>query len=248
MTKILKYIFRAYRYKYKLDPNEIKYINTNLSEGSVAADIGAHKGGYLYWMRRIVKSAGKIYAFEPQVKLYNYLISISVLAKYKNVIIENLGLSSEEGEVNFFIPKSKRGDSPGARIDILKNKKQYKELTIQITTLDKYFLDRKIFPELIKIDVEGHEKQVLLGGINLLKSCKPKILMECENRHLKEGDIFDVFDILLNLGYNGFFFENKKLKSINEYDVEIHQNLMKDKFNEKNGYINNFIFEYPVNN
>lgn len=242
MKKIIKYIYRGYRFRYKVDVDEINYMIKNLKEGDVSVDVGANKGGYLYWMQKTVKQTGRVYAFEPQVKLFNYLKEISRLKKYENVIVENKGLSSEEGEAVLFIPKTAKGDSPGARIDFLDNGTSFDELKIKITTLDKYFYDRKINVDLIKIDVEGHEKKVLLGGINLLKSSKPKILMECENRHLKEGDIFDVFDILTNLGYNGYFFENKKLKPIKQFNVNIHQKIENGSFWEAKDYINNFVF------
>ena len=248
MKRILKYIFRAYRYRYKVDPNEINYIRENLKEGSVAVDIGAHKGGYVYWMEKSVKAKGKVFAFEPQVKLCNYLKNIAASLKFTNVSIENLGMSSEEGEVIFYVPISKNGISIGARIDQFNNGTQCEESKIQITTLDKYFFDRQIYPDLIKIDVEGHEQQVLLGGMNLLKSCKPKIVMECENRHLSETSISDVFDILFELDYSGYFFENNELKPIKEFNAEIHQSLEEGKWWEKSRYINNFIFEAPPRN
>jgi FkbM family methyltransferase len=245
MKILLKYINRAFRYRYIVDPNEIKYISKNLNEGSIAVDIGAHKGGYLYWMKKSVKENGKVYAFEPQVRLYDYLKNISAIVKYKNVTIENLGISSKEGEASIFIPVTKKGVSPGARIDHFNNGTKCVESKIQITTLDKYFFDRQIFPDLIKIDVEGHEKQVLSGGINLLKTCKPKIILECENRHLSGANIFDVFEILFELGYYGYFFEDQKLKPIEEFNVEINQDLAKVRRWGKRRYINNFIFEVP---
>ena len=173
--------------------------------------------------------------------------NISALVKYKNVVIENLGLSSKEGEVNIYIPITKKGVSPGARIDRFTNGLPCEESKIQITTLDKYCLDRQIIPDLIKIDVEGHEKQVLLGGVNLLKAGKPKIIMECENRHLSEANIFDVFEILFELGYSGYFFEDKKLKPVEEFNIEIHQDLINGRSWGKKRYINNFIFEVPQN-
>lgn len=247
MKKEIKYLIRAFRYRYIVDPNEIKYISKNLSEGSLAVDIGAHKGGYLYWMKKSVKEKGKIYAFEPQVRLYNYLKSISATVKYQNVIIENLGMSSKEGEVDLYIPVTKKGVSPGARIDHFSNGTPCEKSKIQITTLDKYFFDRQIFPNLIKIDVEGHEKQVLAGGINLLKSCKPKIILECENRHLSESNIFDVFEILFELGYDGYFFDDQKLRPLEEFNVESNQDLTNVRKWGKRRYINNFIFEFPKN-
>jgi len=243
MLELIKYIYRGYRSRYKIDPREIHYMIKNLKKGSVAVDLGAHKGGYLYWIHKYLQPNGKIYAFEPQLKLFNYLKKISALKKYENVTIENMGISSEEGEVTFCIPKTAKGDSPGAKIGFFEDGTPYEESKIQTTTLDKYFFDRQINPSFIKIDVEGHEKQVLLGGVNLLKLSKPIILMECENRHLKDGDIFDVFDLLLKLGYNGYFFKNKKLIPIKDFNIEVHQKTGEGRFWAANGYINNFIFE-----
>jgi len=243
MKELTKYIYRAYRIRYKSDVDEINYIRQNLKEGDIAIDIGAHKGGYLYWMQKRVKQKGKIYAFEPQTKLFKYLNMIVQLRNYQNVTIENLGLSSKENEVDFFIPKTSKGDSPGARIGALMDEMPFDEFKIQTTTLDNYFYKRQIKPNLIKIDVEGHEKEVLLGGLQLLKSCYPSIVMECENRHLKEGNIFDVFNILIELGYEGYFFENRKLQPLKNFKVEIHQKNGTDRFWTEKGYVNNFIFE-----
>lgn len=245
MVEKIKYIYRAYRFLYKIDPNEINYIRRNLNKGDIAIDIGSHKGGYLYWLISKVGIKGKVFAFEPQVQLYNYLQGISRRFGYKNVILENKGLSSKEGSVTFFIPKTKKGNSPGARIDYLDDGTQYNEAEIEITTLDKYFFESKIFPKLIKIDVEGHEKQVLLGGMNLLKSCMPKLLIECENRHLKDENIFDVFKVLLDIGYQGYFFKNRTLTSISEFNIDTNQKVGEGRFWEAKGYINNFIFEPP---
>ena len=246
--EIISYIIRGYRYQYKIDINEIKYLRKRLNRGDVAVDIGAHKGGYLYWMEKSIKQKGKVYAFEPQLKLYRLLKKIIELKKYKNVIIENLGISNKEGDVIFCIPKTEKGYSPGARIGFTNDKTTYEETKIQTSTLDKYFFDRQIKIDLIKIDVEGHEKEVLLGGIKLLKLCKPSIIMECENRHLKEGNVFHVFNILIKLGYTGYFFENKKLKSIKDFNEEVHQKTGEGRFWERKGYINNFIFEPTISN
>ncbi len=243
MIELIKYEYRGQRFRYKVDPGEINYIIENIDEGDIVVDIGAHKGGFLYWMQKGVKQGGKVYAFEPQKKLFKYLTKIFELKKWENVVIENLGLSSSEEEVSFFVPKTSKGDSPGARIDFLKDGKEYDKSKIQTTTLDKYFFDRQIYPNLIKIDVEGHEKQVLNGGINLLKKAKPKILMECENRHLAEGDIFDVFNVLINLGYKAYFFDKKNLRPIKDFNIDIHQKIGEGRFWEAEGYVNNFVFE-----
>lgn len=242
MIEQLKYSYRAFRFRYKLDQQEINYLIRQLNPGDSAVDIGAHKGGYLYWMKKTVQQ-GTVYAFEPQVKLYNYLQSIH--KNTKNITIENMGLSDQPGSVQFYIPKTAKGDSPGARIDSQQNT-EYNQTTIQTTTLDTYFLNRNIHPQFIKIDVEGHEKQVILGGLELLKTAKPTLLMECENRHLPNGTIFDVFRLLTDIGYQGYFFKDKQRLPLEQFDAAIHQKTGVGRFWEAQEYINNFMFEMPV--
>lgn len=239
----LKYTYRAYKYKYKIDSPEINFIIQNLKKGETGVDIGCHKGGYLYWLHKCVGKNGKIYAFEPQRKLYRYLQEISKICDYQNVVIENKGVSDSNGTAEFHIPETISGTSPGARIEPSNANNDLEKGTIEVVSLDKYFLEKQILPSLIKIDVEGHEKQVIQGGLELLKTCKPKLLMECESRHLRGEDIFDVFNLLIEIGYKGYFYENKKLKSISEFKLEIHQKSGEGSFWEKKGYVNNFIFD-----
>lgn len=239
MIEKIKYIYRAFRIRYRLDKNEINYLVDNLKPGDIAIDIGAHKGGYLYWMKKTVQH-GTVYAFEPQVKLYNYL-----KAYYENtdrVTIENMGLSNKSGEVQFYIPETAKGDSPGARIGSLKEQ-TYNQTTIQTTTLDAYFLDRNIHPSFIKIDVEGHEQQVIRGGLNLLQTARPILLIECENRHLTNSTISDVFSLLTDIGYKGYFFLDNQRQPLENFNISVHQKIGDGRFWAEKDYINNFIFE-----
>ena len=205
-------------------------------------DIGCHKGGYLYWMQKKVGKSGKVYAFEPQPKLFAYLQEIATLRNYQNVIIENKGLSSQEETATLLIPNTSKGTSPGARVSTSGNPENLHTATVELVTLDEYFLSRNIHPTLLKIDVEGHEKKVLLGGLELLKSIRPKLVMECENRHLQEGDIFDVFEVLLNIGYRGYFFEGNRQQPLSAFQLEVHQNESGEEFWHNKHYVNNFVF------
>ena len=240
----LKFKYRAYRYRYLIDAPEVRFMTRILKKGNIAVDIGSHKGGYLYWMQKYVGPEGRVYAFEPQKKLFNYLEQIIQLNQYMNVTIENKGLSAQSGTMYFHIPNTDSGSSPGARIEQTKSKKKGENLEIEVVTLDDYFYHQNIHPNLIKIDVEGHEAMVLKGGTNLLKDIRPTLIMECENRHLKQESIFDVFKILLDFGYKGYFFEGKKLKPVEHFKLDLHQKTGEGRFWEKSGYINNFVFQY----
>ena len=240
--KNIKFLYRAFRYRYQLDTQEIRFIIQHLRKGDICVDIGCHKGGYLYWMRKSVGKLGKVYAFEPQPKLFAYLQEITSLRNYQNVVVENMGLSSRAGTAKLLIPNTSKGTSPGARIDHSGNPVDLQTVEVALTTLDDYFFARQIRPSLLKIDVEGHEKEVLLGGLELLKSCRPKLVMECESRHLQEGDIFGVFEVLLNLDYEGYFFEDRKMQPLSAFKLERHQRDTGGEFWQNKDYVNNFVF------
>ena len=54
----LKYLYRAFRYRFRNDPFEIAFIRSIVQKGQICADIGAHKGGYLYWLQAAVGEKG----------------------------------------------------------------------------------------------------------------------------------------------------------------------------------------------
>ena len=59
---------------------------------------------------------------------------------------------------------------------------------------------------LMKVDVEGHELEVLQGGEQLLRRDVPVLLVEIEQRHLGEGrTVGDVIAWLRGLGYGASF-------------------------------------------
>jgi len=244
MIQAIKYLYRAFRYRYRIDPIEIAYILRSLKPGDVAVDIGCHKGGYLYWMRKKVGKSGQCYAFEPQPKLYNYLKAILQRFAYQNVILEHKGVSSKAGVFHLYIPKTASGASPGASLNAIADQgNAVEKVEVQTVTLDAYFFERGIVPSLFKIDVEGHEAEVLKGGEQLLRQHHPRILMECETRHLKNGSVGDILQMMKGWGYRGFFILRGKLHAVETFDPAIHQKQSEGRFWEAPGYVNNFVFE-----
>jgi FkbM family methyltransferase len=75
-----------------VDPAEIRFVRKSLQAGQVAVDIGCHKGGYTYWMRRAVGPSGAVYAFEPQPKQVAYLRNTFSAMGYDNVELVPMAL------------------------------------------------------------------------------------------------------------------------------------------------------------
>jgi hypothetical protein len=62
---------------------------------------------------------------------------------------------------------------------------------------------------------------VLIGAENIIKKCKPKLLIEIEERHTNEK-VENIISFINDFGYNSFFsdgynlIETKQLKNYNQ--------------------------------
>ena len=90
---------------------------------------------------------------------------------------------------------------------------------VKTTKLDDILINRKI--GFIKIDVEGHEKNVIQGGIKTVKNNKPVLLVEIEERHTKTS-ITEIITFINSIGYKAFIskendlIELEKVKDLNK--------------------------------
>ena len=233
---ILRWLFRAWRYRLKVEKQEINFMLSHLKPGKTAIDIGAHKGAYTYWMSKYVGKYGKVFAFEPQPELYNQLNKLLKYSNSNNVNLELIALSSSKGEATMVIPG--KNTSPSASINNNKRESLAANISVKKTTLDDYFCSQNQIPvNFIKCDVEGHELDVLIGGQKLLHKFQPIIALESEARHCGSDNVMAVFDLLHKLNYNGYFFNGALMSSLDNYDIYEYQLNPK-----KIIYVNNFFF------
>jgi FkbM family methyltransferase len=251
MSVRLKYLYRAYRYRFREDPAEIRFVRHSLRPGQVAVDIGCHKGAYTYWMRRRVGPSGAVYAFEPQPKQVAYLREAFSAMQYDNVELVPMAVSDKCGQLPLYTPAvsthfaslevgpPSRGGLQGAA----QLATPTSSLLVDVTTLDKFFTHDRKPPHFLKIDVEGHELSVLEGGRRTLELHHPTILVECEARHRPDGDVRPVFNLLESLGYSGNFFCHGRRHPLAEFDQAFHQRLDPNSAELPPAYVNNFAFE-----
>jgi len=262
----LRYLYRAYRYRYRVDPGEIRFVRDGLRSGQVAVDVGCHKGAYTYWMRRQVGPSGAVYAFEPQPRQVAYLRQAFAAMAYDNVTLVPKALSDHEGRMPLHVP-SGNGATHGASLEartVVRGARPVggvsdtdlscesrpsaasetpPTIDVGVTTLDAFFAGRQRGPDFLKIDVEGHESAVLAGGREVLERHRPALLIECEARHRPDGDVRPVFEMLESLGYVGSFFHEGRRRPLAEFDAGVHQRVEPDSPWLSRGYVNNFAFE-----
>jgi hypothetical protein len=110
-------------------------------------------------------------------------------------------------------------------------------LSVPVAPLDAFDLRDVSF---IKIDVEGHELEVLRGARGTIKREAPNVLIEVEQRQL-DHPMQTVFDLLEGWGFRGFFLKGRQLLPLSEFSLPLHQRASGGEAVPRE-YINNFIF------
>ena len=151
---------------------EIGLVKKLVLRDSVAVDVGAHNGSYTYKLSKLVGVRGLVYSFVPEPTGFKYISD--GFKSTQNVILSDLALSSQSGKGVFKIPKVVHGIS-NAGATLNSSTEFFTEMEISTTTLDSLGLKNV---SLIKIDVEGHELEVLKGAQETIKSNKPHLLIE----------------------------------------------------------------------
>lgn len=236
-----RFLYRAFKARYRGERQEMSAAIAALGEGDVAVDVGAYKGEYLYWLRRAVGPAGRVFAYEPQQRLARYLRSVASRMKWGNVLVRGCALSDSAGERMLHIPRQE--DNPGASLEeAILTISQCRDEACETDTLDNQ-LEGEAPVSLIKVDVEGHELQVFRGAARTLARDGPVLLFESEARHLIAGhSMNDVFAFLRGLGYSGHFFSREGLLPVDRFDPAVHQRQDSERFWDDPGYCNNFLF------
>jgi FkbM family methyltransferase len=235
----LKLQHRADKYRYKEDPGGISYLRQQVHPHATVFDIGAHKGGYLYFTLEQLAGTGKVYAFEPQTILYDYLLKLQRLFGWQQLSIEPYAVSYQTGAALLYIPHNHgKNSSPCATIIDSKMSFNIRECEkVPTITIDAYCSQYGIIPDFMKVDVEGNELNVFKGAEETLRKHHPKLLFECEARFVGEERVLATFNFLEQLGYRGHFIEGQEIHPIHLFDTWRHQDP------HTGVYCNNFIFE-----
>jgi len=145
-------------------------------------DIGANLGTFCVPLALKIPQL-KFHAFEPQ-RVVNYQLCANVIINsLDNVYTYELALSNEDADVELAMPDYAKETNIGAfSIDAEVRKNEYECTTVNTTDKIQLIpLDMMLFDniKLIKIDVEGHELEVLQGGIETIKANNyPPIIFE----------------------------------------------------------------------
>jgi FkbM family methyltransferase len=135
-------------------------------------DVGANQGQFLAVVLSTSLKDFRVHAFEPSSESFRLLTE--KMGGRPEIVLNNVGLGRERGTLDLFF------DKPGSRLASLTSRKLdhiNMEFThsekVTIDTVDDYCGEHNInYIDLLKIDVEGHELDVLAGATNMLKGSR----------------------------------------------------------------------------
>ena len=160
------------------------------SECGFIIDIGAYTGVYSI-EAAIINDKCIVNSFEPNPKIFqNLQKNIDANKLEKRVKISQSALGKINGTSKLYLPSN--NNSTSIATTKIKSLKYFK---VPMSSLDHLYSSNYI--DLIKIDVEGYESEVFLGGQNVLDKFKPIILAEA----LTKNELRNQQLILSKYGY-----------------------------------------------
>lgn len=217
----------------------IEFLKKNLPKFSYSKviDVGANIGNHSMFFSNLFKI---VYAIEPNPISFNVL---KLNTKQRNNI-KPMQLAITEKNKTVYL-KQKINNISGSNLE-----KKYKKNLIKIKgkSLDKLFSKKKNI-SLIKIDVEGHEFEVVKGAKKLILANKPIIVFEHHLQNFRKGQSQTIKFLKMN-GYSQFAvikpfymishhdnFLAKMIKNLKQvifyqmkYIVELNENLSPDYY------------------
>mgnify|MGYP001265770299 CR=1 FL=1 len=154
------------------DEKEIDLVKEFIKSGTDSIDIGVYRGVYSYEMS---KYSNLVHSFEPNPIIF-YDINKNLKKIIKNLKLYNYALSNKNEIINLNVPiRDKKYDKKnyeeyfqmGRATIHSKNKfNDFESFKVNTRRLDDINFDNKI--SFIKIDVEGHETEVIEGSLETI--------------------------------------------------------------------------------
>jgi FkbM family methyltransferase len=199
-------------YIYNFEYQERRFINTFLQPGDIFIDVGANIGLFTVIAALCVGKAGKVYAFEPGSRTFQYLLANVRLNEFENTHIYNIALSSHSGKLDLHV--SLEGFDAWNSFGQPTQGQVFTVEDVDTITWDQFAQEHDLVGKvtMMKIDVEGWENHVLTGGTETLsRSDAPTLQVEFTemNAQLAGTSCKNLYNQLLNLGYQMFTYDLK---------------------------------------
>jgi FkbM family methyltransferase len=214
-----------------------------IQPGSVVVDVGAGTGAFAARFAQKVGVSGRVFALEPNPASSAKLQRVA--RGRSNLIPVVMAGSDAEGEAFLRVPVVVGVEHRGlGSLHPNRHASDERSVRVRTTSLDRLVPTEERRVSLIKVDVEGHELDVLRGAGRLIERFRPALFVEVEQRH-HESPIEQVFDSIAAMGYSGWAVTRSGLLSLDLFDKQHSQlNHLTGTFQDEMpaDYVNDFLF------
>lgn len=153
-----------------------------IKDGFTIFDVGGNVGLHSSYFARHFNNT-KVFTFEPLPENAAYLRKLIALNKIGNIQLIEKAVGTTTGTVYFDRDKNNHQGHISSTPS---------NLSVQVTTLDDFISTNRVFPNFIKIDVEGFEADVLDGYKTQIAESYPFIIIEIHSveQSKRVGDFF----------------------------------------------------------
>jgi FkbM family methyltransferase len=160
------------------EPPTTRFLMSAVKPGHRAVDIGANAGYFALLLADLVGPGGSVHAFEPNPELFALLGRSARVRNGSNLVPVQAALGEREGTGALYLsPDASNSGLSTMSPDVAGEGAD--SLEVATRTLDGFCAEFALTPDLVKIDVEGHELAVLAGARRLLKAGRPRYVI-CE--------------------------------------------------------------------
>jgi FkbM family methyltransferase len=203
----------CYRYLLGLhEPGTTVAIKKTVRAGMTVVDVGAHLGYFTVLFARLVGKNGRVYAFEPDPRTFEFLQRNT--RRFGNVRRVNAAVLDRDGSATLYRSQRSSHNSLWAdNVDL-----PIGSVSVQAVRLDNIL--GEISPDFVKIDAEGCEPEVLDSMQEMLsRSPNTTLLVELNPSRLRgrEQSPEELLLKLLGLGFD-VGFVNEKTSSVESFD------------------------------
>jgi FkbM family methyltransferase len=227
--------------------DELRF-HTQLHRPGTILDVGAHDGLLALPLARL--PGARVIAFEPLPAAFARLRA-AVLAEYgappPHLALRPEALGAAPGQLTLSVPVL-QGVAQEQWASLAKDYAAFASVQAERHEVEVITLDSLGLHDLthLKVDVEGHEQEVLEGGRETLARCRPVISLELEERH-RAGSTRDVPALLAALGYETRFWLDGAMQPLSAFDAATMQVASSDPavFGASDPYVFTF-YAWPV--
>lgn len=224
-----RFILNSYNHKgywyygAKRDKNTIKLFQLWIKPNQFVLEIGGHIGYFSTLYANIVGNKGRVDVFEPSKENLKYLnknIAYLPSGLQKIITVVNKGAGDVDSVLDFYVdPISGQNNSfvenfEGFLVNRAYSAESNAELIkekVEVIRLDTYFENKIIYPNFVKIDVEGFEWKVIEGFTLTILKAHPDFMIEIQT------DSEKIIPFFKEIGYSIYNDEMKEINNHSEY-------------------------------